>query len=242
MFNNNLKIYKKFFQNIDYYKLANEIQNHKIKLNKIIKSSNIELSKGATLNFVGINYVELNKILRKIYKFQNLYKFFRSKFIINNCSAVTLYPGKDNYQRSTTWHRDVRYYNSMGKTEMLLLVIPVTDVTKKNGTTIYKIKKNKKSKIIQPEMRRGDLLISDARILHKGGINLSDEMRTIITICVTPPHIKPIINFSSLIKNPKKMKDYQLQLMGYYSRVPETLFDFFKPESERFFLKNQMII
>ena len=242
MFNNNLKIYKNFFQNIDYNKLANEIQNHKIKLNRIIKSSNIELSKGATLNFVGINYVELNKILKKINEFQNLYKFFKSKFIINNCSAVTLYPGKDNYQRSTIWHRDVRYYNAQGKTEMLLLVIPVTDVTKKNGATIYKIKKNKKFKIIQPEINQGDLLIADARILHKGGVNLSDGIRTIITICITPPHIKPIINFSSLIKNPKKTKDYQLQLMGYYSRVPETLFDFFKPESERFFLKNQMML
>ena len=125
---------------------------------------------------------------------------------------------------------------------MLLLVIPVTNCSVENGTTKYKIKKNHKIIHVQPELNPGDLLVADARILHKGGINASNKPRTIITICITPPHIKPIINFSNFIKNPKKMKDYQLQLMGYYSRVPETLFDFFKPESERFFLKNQMTL
>jgi hypothetical protein len=242
MFNNNLRIYKNFFKKINYKKLQSEIFQHQIKLNKVLAKTKTELPKGATLNFIGIEYKELNKILNRIYNFNMFYKFFKSKFILNNCSAVTLYPSGRNYQRSAKWHRDTRYYNAKAKSEMLLIVIPVTNLTIENGATKYKVKKNNKYIHVQPELNPGDLLVADARILHKGGVNTSSNPRTVITICITPPHIKPIINFSNFIKDPKEMKDYQLQLMGYYSRVPETLFDFFKPESERFFLKNQMTI
>ena len=244
MFNNNLRIYRNFFKKINYKKLLSEILNHEKKLNKVLVKTLIKLPKGAALNFMGgggVEYKELNKILKYIYDFKFFYKFFKSKFILNNCGAVTLYPSGVNYQRSTKWHRDTRYYNPKAKSEMLLLVIPVTFCSIENGTTKYKIKK-KKYTYVQPELNPGDLLVADARILHKGGVNTSNKPRTIITICITPPHIKPIINFSTFIKNPEEMKDYQLQLMGYYSRVPETLLDFFKPESERFFLKNQMTL
>jgi len=239
MFNNNLRIYRYFFKKINYKKLLCEIFKHEKMLEKVLAKTQIKLVKGAALNFIGREYKELNKILKCIYDFNLFYKFFKSKFILNNCGAVTLYPSGVNYQRSTKWHRDTRYYNPKAKSEMLLLVIPVTFCSIENGTTKYKIKK-KKYTYVQPELNPGDLLVADARILHKGGVNTSNKPRTIITICITPPHIKPIINFSNFIKNPEEMKDYQLQLMGYYSRVPETLFDFFKPESERFFLKNQM--
>jgi hypothetical protein len=240
MFNNNLRIYRNFFKKINYKKLLSEIFYHEKKLDKVLVKTQIKLPKGAGLNFIGREYKELNKILKCIYDFNLFYKFFKSKFILNNCSAVTLYPSGNNYQRSAKWHRDTRYYNPKAKSEMLLLVIPVTNSSIKNGTTKYKIKKNNKYIHVQPELNPGDLLVADARTLHKGGINTSNKPRTIITICITPPHIKPVINFSNFIKNPEEMKDYQLQLMGYYSRTPETLFDFFKPESERFFLKNQM--
>lgn len=242
MFDNNLIIYKKFFKKVDYIKLQNEILQHEKKLDKVLAKTKVKLPKGAALNFIGREYKELNKILKSIYDFNLLYKFFKSKFIINNCGAVTLYPSGNNYQRSSKWHRDTRYYNPKAKSEMLLLVIPVTKLNKDNGATIYKVKKKKKYTNTQPDLNPGDLLVADARILHKGGVNSSDKPRTIITICITPPHIKPIINFSTFIKDPKEMKDYQLQLMGYYSRVPETVYDFFKPESERFFLKNQMTL
>jgi hypothetical protein len=241
MFDNNLIIYKKFFKKVDYRKLQNEILQHEKKLDKVLAKTKVKLPKGAALNFIGREYKELNKILKSIYDFNLFYKFFKSKFIINNCGAVTLYPSGNNYQRSSKWHRDTRYYNPKAKSEMLLLVIPVTKLNKDNGATIYKVKKKKYTNT-QPDLNPGDLLVADARILHKGGVNSSDKPRTIITICITPPHIKPIINFSTFIKDPKEMKDYQLQLLGYYSRVPETIYDFFKPESERFFLKNQMTL
>jgi hypothetical protein len=242
MINNNLKVYKNFLKKINFKKLQEEIIEHEKKLNKVLVKNKIKLPKGTALNFIGREYKELNKILKCIYNFNLFYKFFKSKFILNNCGAVTLYPFGNNYQRSAKWHRDTRYYNPKAKTEMLLLVIPVTMLSRQNGATIYKLKKNKKYIYVQPELSPGDLLVADARILHKGGVNSSNEPRTIITICITPPHIKPIINFSNFIKNPKEMKDYQLQLMGYYSRVPETILDFFKPESKRFFLKNQMTL
>jgi hypothetical protein len=235
MFNNNLRVYRNFFKKINYKKLLSEIFYHEIKLDKVLVKTQIKLPKGAGLNFIGREYKELNKILKSIYDFNLFYKFFKSKFILNNCGAVTLYPSGNNYQRSSKWHRDTRYYNPKAKSEMLLLVIPVTNLSIENGATKYKIKKNNKYIHVQPELNPGDLLVADARTLHKAGVNASNKPRTIITICITPPHIKPIINFSSFIKDPEEMKDYQLQLMGYYSRVPETLFDFFKPESERFF-------
>ena len=148
MFDNNLIIYKKFFKKVNYIKLQNEILQHEKKLDKVLVKTKVKLPKGAALNFIGREYKELNKILKSIYDFNLLYKFFKSKFIINNCGAVTLYPSGNNYQRSSKWHRDTRYYNPKAKSEMLLLVIPVTKLNKDNGATIYKVKKKKNIQIL----------------------------------------------------------------------------------------------
>jgi hypothetical protein len=236
MYNKKIKIYRQFFKDINFSKLEDEINIHEAKITKILKKKKIKANNFG-LNFISNEYNELKKILEKIYKFKKFYVFFQSKFILNSCSAVTLNSSKTNYTRSTFWHRDVRYFNKKAKTEMLLLVIPVTDCNKKNGSTIYKLN----NKNYQPRLKKGDFLIADARILHKGGNNTSNKPRTIITICITPPHIKPIINFFRLIKNINKKDEYLKQLLGYYSRTPGSFDEFFQKENKRFFIKNQMV-
>ena len=159
MYTNKVIHYKKFFKNINYKKLMNEIVTHKKKLQQI----NYNIEGGAVLNFIDENYLQLNKILKKLYNSKKINNHFKSKFIINSCSAIC---DNENYKRSSKWHRDVRYFNKNAHAEMILCIIPVTICDKNNGSTTFKLR-NKK--IIQKKLLPGDILIADASLLHKAG-------------------------------------------------------------------------
>tara|TARA_Y100000816_G_C26080224_1_gene569241 strand:- start:127 stop:840 length:714 start_codon:yes stop_codon:yes gene_type:complete len=235
MYNNTFKIYKSFFKKINFKLLQKEIDDHENKNKSILKRKKMSLNLSG-LNFMGKNYNQLNKLLKQIYYFKKLRKFFKSNIILNSCSVVNINPSGVNYKRSSIWHRDVKYFKKNLYTDMLLLIVPVTDSLKINGATKFKIK----NKIYQPTLFKRDLLVADARLLHKSGFNKTSKKRTIITICITPPHIKPIFDFTKNNFEIQKTPGYLKQLIGFNSRVPGNSKDFFqKDNKKRFFRKDQ---
>lgn len=230
MYTNKVIHYKKFFKDINYKKLINEIVVHEKKL----KKNNYNFEGGAALNFIGEKYLQLNKILKNLYNSKKINNHFKSKFIINSCTAIC---DNENYKRSSGWHRDVRYFNKKAHAEMILCIIPVTKCDNTNGSTMFKLR-NKK--IIQKKLLPGDILIADASLLHKAGKKKNNENRIIITISLTPPHIKPIMDYSEIFKKFKRKKLFLKQLLGYNSRTPKTYNQFFKSDKERFFQKDQI--
>ena len=222
--------HKKFFNKINFSKLKKEIFQHEKKL----KNIKMFYDGGAALNFIGERYYELNKILEQIYNSKKIYNHFKSNFIINSCSAIT---DKKEYKRSSKWHRDVRYFNKKAHAEMILCIIPVTTCDKSNGSTVFKLENNK---TVQKKLLPGDILIADASLLHKGGDNKDDKERMIITIALTPPHIKPIMDYSAIFQKFNVKKKFLRQLLGYNSRTPKTLNEFFRSEKDRFFQKDQI--
>ncbi len=239
-------IKKKIFYKINFNKAIKELDLHYKITKRLINKKKIKNDFGAALNLISPKYPEINKIIKIIYNIEEIYKYFKSKFIINSIAAVTLYPrNKNNYSRSSIWHRDVRYLNIGSKrTDMILCIIPLTNVTKENGATKLKHKlKNGTYKIFQPEANRSDIIFADARTLHKGGVNRTEEERIIITISLTPPHIKPVLDYSKFLKYYKKKNEYLKQMLGYNSRTPSNLKEFYqKSMKKRFFLKDQMKI
>lgn len=237
--NNNLVLKKKFFKDINYLNLENEIIRHQKKLSKLYKKKKLKLDGGGVLNFIDQSYTELNKILKQIFTYKPIYKYFGTKFIINSIASVILKPSQETYSRSSMWHRDTRFLSKSKKTDMILCVIPVTICNSLNGSTMFKINK----KILIPNMHPGDFLMCDARVLHKAGENQTNNSRKIITISLTPPHIKPVMDYSEIAKRYNSKDIYARQLLGYYSRTPKSFSEFFtKSTRERFFLKDQMKI
>ena len=228
MYSKKIIHHKKFFNKINFEKLKKEIFQHEKKLR-----NNKMFHNGAVLNFVGEEYYELNKILKQLYNSKKIYNHFKSKFIINSCSAIL---NKKDYKRSSKWHRDVRYFNKNAHAEMILCIIPVTICDKFNGSTLFRLENNK---IVQKKLIPGDILIADARLLHKGGDNKENKHRIIITVALTPPHIKPIMDYSYIFKKFKKKREFLKQLLGYNSRTPKTLREFFRQEKDRFFQRDQ---
>ena len=230
MYTNRVVHHKKFFRNINYNKLVNEILIHEKKL----KKNDLYFEGGAALNFIGQKYKELNKILKQLHDSKKIANHFKSKFIINSCSAIS---DKKNYKRSSKWHRDVRYFNKNAHAEMILCIIPITLCDQSNGSTIFKLRNNK---LVQKKLLPGDILIADASLLHRAGNKKGDKKRIIVTISLTPPHIKPIMDFSEIFKKFKTKSLYLKQLLGYTSRTPKTYKEFFQPEKNRFFQKDQI--
>ena len=229
MYSNKVIHHKKFLKKIDFDKLINEIYLYEKKL----KSNKIHFESGAALNFIGEKYKELNKILKQLHDSKEIFNHFKSKFIINSCSAIS---NKKGYKRSSKWHRDVRYLNKKAKAEMILCIIPVTICNKSNGSTIFKLN-NKKT--VQKKLLPSDVLIADARLLHKAGDSSINSHRIIITVALTPPHIKPLMDYSEIFEKFKNKKDFLKQLLGYKSRTPKTLKEFFKSKKNRFFQEDQ---
>ena len=66
MYNNTFKIYKSFFKKIDFKLLQKEIDDHENKNKAILQRKKMNLNLSG-LNFMGINYNQLNKLLKQIY-------------------------------------------------------------------------------------------------------------------------------------------------------------------------------
>ena len=77
--------HKKFFRNINYNKLINEISIHEKKLQK----NDLYFESGVALDLIEQKHKELNKILKQPHDSNKIANHFKSKFIINFCSAIS---------------------------------------------------------------------------------------------------------------------------------------------------------
>ena len=174
--------------------------------------------------------------------------YFCGKFILGSFGSTILEPnGTTSTQKM---HRDAR--DSYSAQNMLVLIILLDDSFEKNGATKM-IEKSHLSDI-QPTDREfeeqatsisgqaGDVIALNPYAWHATGRNITERSRTIITPMVTRPFIKPGVDYIRGIgeNNVAQFNDRMKQILGYYSRVPASLSDFYQPKNKRFFRANQI--
>lgn len=83
--------------------------------------------------------------------------------------------------------------------------------------------------------RAGDLLIWDSRILHRAGANTSGVHRRAVSIMLARHWVKPQFNYlGSMSENEiESLTDIQKQLLGYESRVPSSLEEWYSRRRPR---------
>ena len=72
--------------------------------------------------------------------------------------------------------------------------------------SIYQIKLIKKTK--QLIAKKGDVIFLDAMLYHRAGENLTSKDRNLIVNMFTLPFVKPQLNYSKMLKNLSKIKNY----------------------------------
>jgi ectoine hydroxylase-related dioxygenase (phytanoyl-CoA dioxygenase family) len=174
--------------------------------------------------------------------------FFGSKCIINSFSALDNLPNQPNF--SAIVHRDLRFYSGEFPI-MVNCLLMVDDFTIENGGTYllpYSHLENKKpsdkeffKNSIQATGKRGDMLIFNSNVWHSSAPNKTQDHRRAIPITVSKSFMKQLLDYPRAIGY-DKMDNFNLelqQLLGYHSRVPASLNEWYQPEDKRFYKKNQ---
>jgi ectoine hydroxylase-related dioxygenase (phytanoyl-CoA dioxygenase family) len=174
--------------------------------------------------------------------------FFDSKCILNSLSALDNLPNQPNF--SANFHRDLRFYSGDFPI-MLNCLIMVDDFTIENGGTFLipgsHLEKRKPTEseffneAIQATGKRGDILIFNANVWHASAPNLTQDHRRAIPLTVSKSFMKQLLDYPRAIGyNRIDEFNYDLQqFLGYHSRVPSSLDEWYQPEDKRFYKKNQ---
>lgn len=217
---------------------------------QLMQNSDIK-SRGVALHVLlsDVVFLDFLKYLQEMGFVNNLeVEFFMSKCILNSMSALNNLPNKTNF--SALIHRDLRFYSG-GLPAMINCLVMVDDFTTENGATYIlpysHLREEKptanffKENSIQATGRRGDILIFNSNVFHAAAPNFTNEDRRAIPITISRSFMKQLLDYPRAIGYTEMGKfTYEFQqFLGYHSRVPESLDEFYQPEEFRFYKKNQ---
>ena len=193
-------------------------------------------------------YLEiLEKICNSII-FDFIKDYFQGNFIINSYGGVINLPNKPSYVANI--HRDIRFFSGNFPL-MLNLLIMLDDFTLENGATYLLQGSHKEAEKPQEEKFylkshrargcQGDLLFFNSNLWHAAGTNYTNKERKAITITLTKPFMKQQLDYSRAIGYDRieKMNTRLQQIIGYFSRTPSNLYEWYQKPDKRFYRPGQ---
>jgi ectoine hydroxylase-related dioxygenase (phytanoyl-CoA dioxygenase family) len=197
-------------------------------------------------------YLNFFEILVKKGLFQDLKEnFFKANCILNSFTALNNVPNEPNF--SSIIHRDLRFYSGEFPV-MVNCLLMVDDFTIENGAT-YLLPKSHLvedkptdeyfyKNAIQATGKRGDLIIFDSNVFHASAPNKTNQNRRALPITISRSFMKQLLDYPRAITTELGMSMYSFskevqQALGYHSRVPSNLIEWYNPEETRLYLKNQ---
>ncbi|GAB4143227.1 MAG: phytanoyl-CoA dioxygenase family protein [Sphingomonadales bacterium] len=87
----------------------------------------------------------------------------------------------------------------------------------------------------------GSLIVVNARVYHRSGFNHSGQWRHALTMNICRPYMKQRLDWVRLIPSEiaDRLNDRARRLIGYDTRLPTSLEEFFVPEEQRLYKANQ---
>lgn len=171
--------------------------------------------------------------------------YFGSKFILNSFSALNNLPDQSNF--SAEIHRDIRFYSG-GLNLMLNCLVMLDDFTEANGATWLMPRSHLRSEKPGPEEffahavqatgRAGDIVIWNSNVFHCAGKNSTDKARRALPIVFCKSSLKQLLDYPRAL-GAKEFSPEIRQLLGYDSRVPASLEEWYQPREKRFYKPNQ---
>jgi ectoine hydroxylase-related dioxygenase (phytanoyl-CoA dioxygenase family) len=174
--------------------------------------------------------------------------FFKSKSIIHSFSALANLPESENF--SSAVHRDLRFYSGNFPL-MLNCLLMIDDFTEENGGTYVLPSSYRKASRPTDDYffnnskqitgKKGDMLIFNSNTWHASAVNRTIEPRRAIPMTISRSFMKQLLDYPRALgyDRAKIFSDDLQQVLGYHSRVPESLSEWHQPESERLYRKFQ---
>ena len=188
------------------------------------------------------------EFLRRAYLDEYIKAFFDGNYILN------AYGGNLNLPNSFTYasvvHRDVRTYAQEIKL-LLNTIVMLDDFSLENGATYLlggsHLKKDKPSdeeffsQAHRSTGKSGSIVLWDSNIWHAAGINKTQFPRRSLGLIYSLPFVKQQFDYPRSIgyESAESLPATFKQIVGFNSRVPANLEEWYQPPETRFYKKNQ---
>jgi hypothetical protein len=173
--------------------------------------------------------------------------YFRGKFILNSFGGNIL---KKSSSYANAIHRDIRTYS--GDMPLLLnTLLTLDDFTVENGATFLMTGGHRLAEkptdqqfyavAQQAVAPAGSLLLFDSNLWHAAGVNQTDRARRSVTPMYCKPFMKQQFDYPRAVGYDQldQLSELRRQLLGYYSRVPATLDEWYQPPERRMYRPGQ---
>lgn len=168
--------------------------------------------------------------------------------ILNSYGGLNNLNSTNAYVRNV--HRDVRSWSAESM-QMAQALVLLDDFTVDNGATLFlpgsqNAAEKPDESVFEHNARKalgsaGSIYLFDSRIWHAAGINRTAQPRRCLTITFTRSYFKPQFDYCRVLGDDfcRSQSPAVQQLLGWYARTPSTLHEWYQPEGQRFYRKNQ---
>jgi len=207
---------------------------------------------GANMNGTLHHLVEKNsfslKYLEQKFCDLEIKHFLKGNYILNSLGAVINMKDEKPYVQNI--HRDIRSYTGDFKL-MIQMMVVLDDFTEENGATYFLSGSHKHEN--KPEEQyfydfsdraianKGSLILFDANLWHAAGKNYTNYQRRALTMAFTRPFFKQQMDYPRLLgyELREELNEDLRQIIGYNSRLPATLHEYYQPLEKRMYQPNQ---
>lgn len=188
------------------------------------------------------------QFLERLYFDEEMKAFFGGNYIVNAFGGVM--NSKNNRPYVQNIHRDVRSFMGSEKT-MIQMMVLLDDFTNENGAT-YMLSG---SHLIEDKpdesyfyeyadrviAKRGSIVLFDSNLWHAAGKNYTDGDRRVLTISFTKPQFKQQFDYPRYLGYDfgESLSEGLRQVLGYKSRIPASLDEYYQPPHKRMYQPNQ---
>lgn len=174
--------------------------------------------------------------------------FDEKPYALNACTPVGGFPNADIYVHQV--HRDVLVYIPNYHLRINMLVM-LDDFTLENGATqILPSSHLEEEKPSDAEFERqclsltgkaGSVALFNSYIWHRGGVNCTDRCRVALTLSFGRPFLKPQTDYARMLGDEygAGLSELSRQVLGYNCRVPISHDEWYRPEAQRLFRRDQ---
>jgi len=194
---------------------------------------------------VADSYLEF---LEKLPITEYINRHFGGNFILNSFGGAINTAYSRSYAHNI--HRDIRSYS--GDIPLILnTLVMLDDFTAENGATFLMPGSHKKAEKPSKEEfyavaqqatgKSGSILMFNSNVWHAGGDNNTDKTRRSVTPMYCRPFMKQQYDYPRALgyDNGGKFSDHLRQIIGYNSRVPATLDEWYQPPETRMYKPGQ---
>jgi ectoine hydroxylase-related dioxygenase (phytanoyl-CoA dioxygenase family) len=194
-----------------------------------------------------IEFIEINEVLALI---DSLLSPTAIMHLQNGFILPSFDPNQIIKTHQNSFHRDLPLYLN-GYLASFNILFAIDEFTSKNGATL--VVPGTQQKLEQPtfesmqenailaECPAGSALIFDSTLWHAAGINRSGKDRLAVNHQFTRSFFKQQLDYVRSIKEEVILaqKPRTQQILGYYTRLPSTLEEYYVPEENRLYRKGQ---